>query len=113
VVADMVRINAVSVGISLRLSDGEFATKRTDMATEKSGPEAGAEGIIEDVKGKTKEVIGKVTGNEDLEREGNSQQSKAEADREVAKREAQAESARGEAQLHEAEERVHQRAKND
>jgi uncharacterized protein YjbJ (UPF0337 family) len=82
------------------------------MAKEKSGPKAGVEGIVEDVKGKTKEVIGKVTGNESLENEGNAQQDKAEADREVAKREAQAEAARGESELHEAEERVHQRAKD-
>jgi uncharacterized protein YjbJ (UPF0337 family) len=78
---------------------------------EKSGPKAGVEGVVEDVKGKAKEVIGKLTGNEDLEREGGAQQDKAEAEREVAKREAQAEAARGEAALHEAEQRVHEQAK--
>jgi uncharacterized protein YjbJ (UPF0337 family) len=83
------------------------------MASKDSGPKAGAEGIVEDVKGKTKEVIGKLTGNEDLEREGEAQQDKAEAEREVAKREAQAEVARGKADLSEAEQRVHQAAKED
>jgi uncharacterized protein YjbJ (UPF0337 family) len=79
------------------------------MPNKDSGPEAGAKGIIEDVKGKAKEVIGRVTGNEDLEREGDAQQDKAGAKREVAKKEAQAEKARGEAELHEAEQRLHQR----
>ena len=32
-----------------------------------SGPKAGVEGVVEDVKGKVKEVAGRVTGNEDLE----------------------------------------------
>jgi len=82
------------------------------MAEKKSGPKAGAEGVVEDVKGKAKEVIGKLTGNEGLENEGNAQQDKADADREVAKREAQADAARGESELHEAEERVHQRSKD-
>ena len=83
------------------------------MASKDSGPKAGAEGIVEDVKGKAKEVIGKLTGNEDLEREGEAQQDKAEAEREVAKREEQAEVARGKADLSEAEQRVHQAAKED
>jgi uncharacterized protein YjbJ (UPF0337 family) len=83
------------------------------MADKDSGPKAGAEGVVEDVKGKAKEVIGKLTGNEELEREGGAQQDKAEAERDVAKREAQAEAARAEAELHEAEQRVHQQAKKD
>lgn len=83
------------------------------MADKNSGPDAGVEGIVEDVKGKTKEVIGKLTGNEELEREGGAQQDKADAEREVAKREAQAEVARGKADLSEAEQRVHQGAKKD
>jgi uncharacterized protein YjbJ (UPF0337 family) len=78
------------------------------VADKDSGPEAGAKGIVEDVKGKAKEVIGKVSGNENLEREGTAQQDKAEAEREVAKREAQAEKARADAEFHEAEQRVHQ-----
>jgi uncharacterized protein YjbJ (UPF0337 family) len=83
------------------------------MADKDSGPKAAADGVVEDVKGKVKEVVGKLTGNEDLENEGGAQQDKAEAEREVAKREAQAEVARGEADLHEAEQRVHQHAKEN
>jgi len=80
---------------------------------EESGPEAGLKGIVEDVKGKAKEVVGKVTGNKDLEREGGAQQDKAESEREVAEHEAKAEAARSEAQMHEAEQRVHQASKDD
>ena len=42
-----------------------------------SSVEHGVEGIIEDVKGKAKEVAGEVTGHEDLEHEGRAQQDKA------------------------------------
>jgi uncharacterized protein YjbJ (UPF0337 family) len=87
--------------------------RSTLMADDESGPKAGAEGIIEDIKGKAKEVVGKVTGNENLEREGGAQQDKADAERDVAKKEAEAEKARGEAEFHEAAQRVHQRAKDD
>jgi uncharacterized protein YjbJ (UPF0337 family) len=80
---------------------------------EESGPKAGLKGIVEDVKGKAKEVVGKATGNEELEREGGAQQDKAASEREVAEHEAKAEAARGEAQLHEAEQRVHQESKDD
>ncbi len=37
------------------------------MASKDSGPKAGVEGIVEDVKGKVKQVIGEITGNEGLE----------------------------------------------
>jgi len=83
------------------------------MTDKDTGPKAGLKGVVEDVKGKAKEVIGKVTGNDDLEREGSAQQDKAESEREVAKREAQAEAARAEAETHEAEQRMHERAKDD
>lgn len=73
-----------------------------------TGPQAAAKGIVEDVKGKAKDLIGSITGNKDLEREGEAQQEKAEDQREVAKREAQAEKARAEAEAHEAEQRAHQ-----
>ena len=48
-----------------------------------SGPEAGAKGIVEDVKGKAKDAIGNLTGNE-------------------------AEKARAEAQAQEAQQRANQ-----
>jgi len=73
-----------------------------------SGPKAGATGAIEEVKGKAKEVAGIVTGDDDLEREGEAQQEKADAQRDVAKKEAEAEAARAEAKAHEAEQRAHQ-----
>lgn len=73
---------------------------------EKSGPKSGAKGVMEDVKGKAKEAVGAVTGNEDLEREGEAQQDKAEAQRDVAKKEAEAEAARAEEKAHEARQRA-------
>lgn len=73
-----------------------------------SGPESGAKGVVEDLKGKAKEVIGEVTGDESKEREGRAQQDKAQAQRDVAKHEAEAEASRAEADMHEAEQRAHQ-----
>jgi uncharacterized protein YjbJ (UPF0337 family) len=73
-----------------------------------TGPESGAKGIVEDVKGKAKEVAGEVTGNDSLEKEGRAQQDKAQAQRDVAKHEAKADAARSEAAVHEAEQRAHQ-----
>jgi uncharacterized protein YjbJ (UPF0337 family) len=76
---------------------------------EESGPRHGVEGIVEDVKGKAKEVAGKVTGKGHLEEEGRAQQEKADAQRDVAEHEARAEAARGEAAAHEVEQRTEQR----
>ena len=45
--------------------------------TRDSGPESGAKGVVEDIKGKAKEVVGEVTGDESKEREGRAQQDKA------------------------------------
>ncbi len=73
-----------------------------------SGPEAGASGIVEDLKGKAKEVAGEVTNSEDLAEEGRAQQDKARAERDVAKHEAAADRARAESEAHEAEQRSHQ-----
>jgi uncharacterized protein YjbJ (UPF0337 family) len=73
-----------------------------------SGPEAGAKGIVEDLKGKAKDAIGNLTGNEDLEREGEAQQAKADSQREVAAKEAEAEKARAEASAQEAQQRANQ-----
>lgn len=73
-----------------------------------SGPEAGAEGAVEDVKGRAKEAIGAVTGDESLKHEGQAQQDKAAAQRDVAAKEAEAEKARAEASAAEAEQRSHQ-----
>jgi uncharacterized protein YjbJ (UPF0337 family) len=78
------------------------------MADNDSGPEAGISGIVEDVKGKAKEVAGTVTNDESLEQEGQAQQDKARADREVAQKEASAEKARAQADVAEAEQRAAQ-----
>jgi uncharacterized protein YjbJ (UPF0337 family) len=59
-----------------------------------SGPEEAIKGIVEDVKGKTKEIIGIVTNRDDLRKEGRAQQEKAQAARDAAKKEAQAAAAR-------------------
>jgi uncharacterized protein YjbJ (UPF0337 family) len=78
------------------------------MADKDSGPEAGAKGVVEGIKGKAKEAVGSVTGNEDMRDEGQAQQRKADAQRDVAEKEAQADRARAESEAHEAAERAHQ-----
>ena len=59
-----------------------------------SGPAEAIKGVVEDAKGKAKEVIGTVTGRNDLVNEGKAQQDKAEAQRDAARKEAEAEAAR-------------------
>ena len=76
------------------------------MAEKDSRPEAGAKGIVEDVKGKAKQAVGKITGKDDLQREGRAQQDKAASQREVAGKEAEAEKARGQAAADEARQRA-------
>jgi uncharacterized protein YjbJ (UPF0337 family) len=76
-----------------------------------SGPEAGAKGVVEGLKGKAKEVAGTVTGNDDLQSEGRAQQDKADAERDVAAKEAEAESERAKAKALEAEQESHARDK--
>lgn len=70
-----------------------------------SGPEAAIKGIVEDVKGKTKEIIGIVINHEDLRKEGRAQQEKAEAQRNVGKKEAEASAARAAEKAAEAREK--------
>jgi uncharacterized protein YjbJ (UPF0337 family) len=78
------------------------------MSEKDTGPEAGVKGVVEGVKGKAKEVIGAVTGKDELRREGEAQGEKAGALRDVAVKEAEADKARVEAKAHEAEQRTHQ-----
>ena len=73
-----------------------------------TGPESGAKGATEGVKGKFKEAAGVIGGDENLEREGEAQQDKAESQRDVAAKEAEAERARAEAASREAEQRANQ-----
>lgn len=75
----------------------------------RTGPEAAKEGVIEDLKGKAKEFVGKASGNERLKREGEAQQEKADAARDVAKEEAKAEKSRGEYEAEKAHQGVEQR----
>ena len=65
------------------------------MSEKNSGPEEGIKGAVEDVKGKAKEAVGSVTGRDDLTREGQAQQDKADAQKDAAKKEAEADAARG------------------
>jgi uncharacterized protein YjbJ (UPF0337 family) len=65
-------------------------------------------GVVEDVVGKAKEVVGTVAGRNDWITEGQAQQDKADALRNVAKKEAQADKARAEAKVHEARQRAEQ-----
>ena len=65
-------------------------------------------GVVEDVVGKAKEVVGTVAGRNDWISEGQAQQDKAEALRNATKKEAQADNARAEAKIHEARERAEQ-----
>jgi uncharacterized protein YjbJ (UPF0337 family) len=65
------------------------------MTEKNSGPEEGIKGVVEDVKGKAKEAVGTVTGRDDMTREGQAQQDKADAQQDAARKEAQAEAARG------------------
>ncbi len=74
----------------------------------KSGPEEGVRGVVEGVKGKAKEAVGNVVGNDELAREGKAQQDKAEAQRDAAKKEAEAESARASAAASEKRQQSHQ-----
>jgi uncharacterized protein YjbJ (UPF0337 family) len=76
--------------------------------TNESGPEAAVKGVVEDAKGRAKEAVGAVVGNESLKQEGSAQQDKAAAEREVAGKEAEADKARAEASAAEARERSHQ-----
>ena len=58
--------------------------KESPVSDEKSGPAAAVSGVVEGVKGKAKEVIGAVTGKDELRREGEAQGEKAGALRDVA-----------------------------
>ena len=76
--------------------------------SDRSGPTEGVKGVVEEVKGRFKEAVGAVTGDDSKVREGEAQQDKAAAQREVAKKEAAADRARTEADVHEARERSNQ-----
>lgn len=78
------------------------------MGDDKSGPQEAVKGVVEGVKGKAKEAVGTVAGRNDLVREGQAQQDKADAQRDAAKKEAQAEAARGGAKAAEERQKAEQ-----
>lgn len=65
-------------------------------------------GVVDDMIGKAKEVVGTVAGRNDWISEGQARQDKAAAMRKAGKKEAQARRARAEAKVHEARERAEQ-----
>lgn len=75
---------------------------------DKSGPAEGIRGVVEGVKGKAKEAVGAVAGRDDLAREGQAQQDKADAQRDAAKNEAKAEAARKGAEAAEERQKANQ-----
>jgi uncharacterized protein YjbJ (UPF0337 family) len=75
----------------------------------RSGPKQAVRGVVEGAKGLAKEAAGSVLGNEELAREGEAQQDKAEGQRNAAKKEAEAEAARGSADAAEKRQQSHQR----
>lgn len=74
-----------------------------------TGPQAGAKGVAEDLKGRAKEAVGALTGDQSMRREGEAQQDKAAAQKDVARKEAEADAARARSTEKEAEQRMHQR----
>ena len=78
------------------------------MTEKNSGPEEAIKGVVEGAKGKAKEVAGAVTGRDDLYREGQAQQDKADAQRNAAEKEAEAESARAAAKVAEERQKTEQ-----
>jgi uncharacterized protein YjbJ (UPF0337 family) len=78
------------------------------MANKNSRPAEAVKGVVEGVKGRVKEAVGAVTGRDDLTREGQAQQDKAEAQRNAAKKEAEAHAARASAEVAEKRQRSNQ-----
>jgi uncharacterized protein YjbJ (UPF0337 family) len=93
-------------------STWEMRSEEQDPMPKDNGAKAGFEGIVEDVKGKVKEIIGSVTGRPDVEAEGETQQAKARSRRKSVEHEAKAEAARADATTREAEQRLHQQRKS-
>jgi uncharacterized protein YjbJ (UPF0337 family) len=73
-----------------------------------SGPVELVRGIVEDVFGRAKQVIGIIIGRNDLIAEGKAQQDKAEAQRNAGRKEAEAVKARAKAKAYESRERAEQ-----
>ena len=74
----------------------------------KSGPQEAIEGIVEETKGKIKEILGIIFDRDGLKKEGQAQQDKGKSLRNAVKKEVQAESARTAAKASEAREKANQ-----
>ena len=105
--ADAKRMEAAAKEKRQRASQGRTPSESSSrkMAS-MTGPEAGAKGVTERVKGGLKEAAGAVVGNDDLRAEGSAQQDKAAAQSGVAKEEAKAEEARSRANVAERQQRA-------
>ena len=73
-----------------------------------SAAKKGVEGVVEDVKGRAKEAVGSLVGNDDLKDEGQAQQDKAEAQREAAEAQTEARKADAKAEASEARQKANQ-----
>ncbi len=78
------------------------------MADNQSGLAEAVQGVVEDVKGRAKIIIGAVIGRHELVDEGRAQQDKAEAQRNAGKKDAAAAKARGKAKAEEARQKAEQ-----
>lgn len=78
------------------------------MANYVSGPVLFVKGIVESILGNAKEFLGTVLGRDDLSREGQAQQDKADAQRDAGKKEAEANTARAAAKAAEERQRANQ-----
>jgi uncharacterized protein YjbJ (UPF0337 family) len=99
-----------SIETDARATGREFKISREvfPWGEHKSGPQEAVEGVVEGIKGKAKEVGGALAGRDDLVREGQAQQDKADAERDAGKKEAEAESARAGAKAAEERQKANQ-----
>lgn len=66
------------------------------------------QGLGEEIKGSAKKAAGMVTGQDDLEQEGEAQRQKADAAREAGEKQAEAADARSDAEALKAEQKAHE-----
>ncbi|MDT5011414.1 MAG: hypothetical protein QOH57_3031 [Mycobacterium sp.] len=74
----------------------------------KPSPQEAIFSVVEETKGKVKEIIGIIFDRDDLKTEGQAQQDKGKSLRNAAKKEVEADSARSAAKASEAREKAHQ-----
>jgi uncharacterized protein YjbJ (UPF0337 family) len=76
-----------------------------------SRAETGVRGVVEGFKGWSKRVFGQLTGRAGLEREGQAQESKADAEREALRHETEAARAKAEAEAREIRQETAEKSK--